>query len=132
MTLGNSIFDAYDQEFSNLSREIQKNVNELKASQSAEESDNSSSIRLIEGLLSQANDLVKQMNVELRSQDPATRKILSEKVNQYMKSLQSTKSDFERAREQSQRSTLIGEKSSADRQRLLNTNDKYVLLPSFT
>ena len=132
MTLGNSIFDAYDQEFSNLSREIQKNVNELKASQSAEESDNSSSIRLIEGLLSQANDLVKQMNVELRSQDPATRKILSEKVSQYMKSLQSTKSDFERAREQSQRSTLIGEKSSADRQRLLNTNDKYVLLPSFT
>lgn len=128
MTLGNSIFDAYDQEFTNLSREIQKNINELKAASQSEESDNSSSIRMIEGLLSQANDLLKQMNVELRSQDPATRKILSEKVNQYMRSLQSSKSDFERAREQSQRSALIGEKSSADRQRLLNTNDKLVLL----
>lgn len=127
MASGNSIFDAYDQEFSNLSREIQKNINELKASQS-DETDNSSAIRMIEGLLSQANDLVKQMNVEVRSQDPATRKILTEKLNQYIRSLQSTKSDFERAREQSQRSTLIGEKSSTDRQRLLNTNDKYVVV----
>ena len=123
MASGNSIFDAYDQEFSNLSNDIRKNINELKTL-SAESEKAPSMIRLIEGLINQVNDLVKQMNVEVRGQDPATRKILTEKVNQYIRALASTKTDFERAREQAQRSALIGERSTADRQKLLNTNDK--------
>jgi sugar-specific transcriptional regulator TrmB len=116
-----SIFEAYDQEFSNLSAEIQRNINELKSYPN--NSDKASgTIRHIEGLLSQANDLIKQMNVEVRSQDPATRKILTEKLNHYVKTMSSTKSDFERVKEQSQRSALIGERSAADRQRLLDSN----------
>jgi hypothetical protein len=73
----------------------------------------------------QAGDLVKQMEVEVRSHDPATRKMLTEKVNQYKKSLNSLRSDFEKAREESQRSGLfVGSKSNEQRQRLLDTNDK--------
>ena len=119
-----SIFDAYDQEFSNLSRDIQKNTSELKTYTSSNPEKTGSLIRQIEGLLSQANDLIKQMNVEVRSHDAATRKVLTEKVSQYSKSLVSMKSDFERAKEVAQRSSLIGTKSGADRQRLLDTNDK--------
>ncbi len=118
-----TIFDAYDQEFNNLSREIQKNSSELKAT-SNDKDRSSSLIRQIEALLSQASDLIKQMNVEVRSHDLATRKILSEKVSHYSKSLTSLKADFERIKEVAQRSSLIGEKSSGDRQRLLDTNDK--------
>lgn len=81
-------------------------------------------IRQIEALLSQANDLIKQMNVEVRSQDATSRKELTERVMQYQKTIKSHKIDFDRAREQAQRSSLIGEKSSADRQRLLDTNEK--------
>lgn len=64
------------------------------------------------------------MNVEVRSSDPATRRNLTEKINQYQKTMVAHKSDFEQAREASQRSQLIGDKSGAHRQRLLDTNDK--------
>jgi primosomal protein N'' len=116
-----SIFDAYDQEFRALSQDINKNLSELKNDTA---SNKASSVRLVEGLLSQCGDLIKQMEVEVRGHDPATRKVLNEKVIQYKKSLVSLKSDFERIKEQSQRSELIGNKSTEHRQRLLDANDK--------
>lgn len=65
------------------------------------------------------------MEVEVRSHDSATRKVLSEKVNQYKRVLSSLKSDFGKAKEECERNNLFaGTKSGADRQRLLNTNEK--------
>jgi len=116
-----SIFDAYDSEFSSLNQEIIKNLGELKNSSGDKAA---SSIKLIEGLFSQSADLIKQMEVEVRSHDPATRKMLTEKVTQYKKSNSTLKSDFERAKEQAQRSSLVGAKSGEQRQRLLDNNDK--------
>jgi vesicle transport through interaction with t-SNAREs 1 len=84
-------------------------------------------VKHVDALLMQAGDLVKQMEVEIRSHDAATRKVLSEKISQYKKSLASLRSDFERARTESQRSNLnLDGKSAADRDRFLATNDKYV------
>jgi hypothetical protein len=83
-------------------------------------------VKHVDALLIQAGDLVKQMEVEIRSHDAATRKVLSEKISQYKKSLASLRSDFERARTESQRSNLnLDGKSAADRDRYLATNDKY-------
>ncbi|RYH06283.1 hypothetical protein EON65_43075 [archaeon] len=115
-----SIFDAYDAEFASLTKDINKNLNDLKS----DPQNGSSLIKMIDALLSQAQDLIKQMEVELRSHDTATRKSLTEKVNVYKKTRQNLKSDFERAKEESERSALIGEKSGEHRQRLLNANDK--------
>lgn len=116
-----SIFDAYDSEFASLTKEINKNLNDLKSNDSQS---SGSVIKMIDALLSQAQDLIKQMEVELRSHDTATRKSLTEKVNIYKKTRQNLKSDFERAKEESERSSLIGEKSGEHRQRLLTANDK--------
>lgn len=116
-----SLFDAYDQEFTSISQDINKNINELKLASGGA---SGGTIRHIENLLSQAQDLIKQMEVEVRSLDPATKKVLNEKLQQYKKSTSSLKSDFERAKEQAQRSSLIGDKSIEQRQRLLDTNDK--------
>lgn len=121
-----SIFDAYDQEFSSLSQEINKNINELKRDTSAGAT--GGLIRQVDALFLQANDLIKQMEVEVRSHDASTKKILNEKVMQYKKSTSSQRSDFERVKEQAQRSSLIGDKSAEQRQRLLDTNDKYGIL----
>ncbi len=66
---------------------------------------------------------IKQMEVEIRSHDPATRKILGEKVTQYKRSLQSLKADFESAREVAQRSQLMT-RSDEQKQRFVATNDK--------
>jgi uncharacterized protein YukE len=119
-----SIFDAYDAEFSAIGREINKNINTLKNECEGDESRASSMIKQIEALISQSNDLIKQMEVELRSHDPSTRKVLSDKVGQYKKSISSLKADFERAKEKAQRSALIGSKSVEHRQRLMDTNDR--------
>jgi hypothetical protein len=118
-----SVFDAYDQEYRSLVQEISRNISELKTYSSGDDRA-SSSIRQVEGLLKQASELIKQMEVEMRGQDSATRKVLTDKVGEYKKSLLSYQSDFERAREQAQRSELIGEKSAAQRAKLLDANDK--------
>lgn len=117
-----SIFEAYDAEFGSISQEINKNINELKRNSASESSP--AFIKQLDALFSQSASLIKQMEVELRSHDPATRKVLSEKVGQYKKSNASLKSDYERVKEQAQRSTLVGDKSAEQRQRLLNANDK--------
>ena len=119
-----SIFDAYDQEFNSLCQEITRNNSELKQAASSDAEKSSGTVRLVEGLLNQAGDLIKQMEVEVRSHDPATRKVLLDKVTQYKKSMLSHRSDLERAKEQSQRSSLLGTKSVEQRQRMMDANDK--------
>ena len=62
---------------------------------------------------------------KVRSHDPATRKVLTEKVLQYKKSLSSQRVDYDRAKEQATRSSLLGTKSIEQRQRLLDTTEKF-------
>ena len=118
-----NIFEAYDQEFNSLSREINKSVKNFRDTESSGKKDTLG--KQIDGLFSQASDLIKQMEVEVRSLDPATRKSLTEKVTQYKRALASLKTDYTSAKDQADRSALVGTKSGADRQRLLDTNDKY-------
>jgi vesicle transport through interaction with t-SNAREs protein 1 len=119
-----SIFDAYNEEFNSLSHQISKNICDLKTFSFDNDDKLYKLINLIDNLIIQANDLLKQINVEVRSHDSATRKLLIDKVQQYQKSILSHKKDFELAREKAQRSDLIGDNSSSDRQRLLDTNSK--------
>ena len=60
-----SIFDAYDQEFSSLSQEISRNVSELKTYTSSNDKTDSL-IKMIDALFSQATELIKQMELEVR------------------------------------------------------------------
>ena len=61
-----SIFDAYDHEFSSLSQEISRNVSELKAYTSANDKTDSL-IKMIDGLLKNSTDVIKQMELEVNS-----------------------------------------------------------------
>lgn len=118
-----SIFDSYNSEFATLNQEIQKYVGDLK------EMDTSSIgvsplVSQIENLVSQAQDVLKQMEVEARGSDAATRKVLGEKVSISKKALSNSKIDFERMKEKLERSSLIGSRSGSDRQRFMDTQDK--------
>lgn len=115
-----NIFDAYDTEFNDLNRDISKSIGILRTSDTNQDIQS----RQIDGLISQASDLLKQMEVELRSLDSATRKALTKKVSSYKTVLNSLKSDYNSIREQSDKSTLMGGKSGEQRQRLLDTNEK--------
>ena len=64
------------------------------------------------------------MEVEVRSHDAATRKVLTEKVGQYKRSLVSLRSDYETARDQSQRTALLS-RGDEQKQRFVDANQKY-------
>ena len=129
------IFHAYDDEFNSLSREISKNISSLRNlgtpnsdEEAGADGERGVLIRQLDGLLSQAADLIKQMEVEVRSHDAATRKVLTDKVLHYKKSLSTHRTDFERAKEAAERVALgIGSKSQEQRQRLLDVNDKLAM-----
>ena len=120
-----SIFEAYDAEFSALRKEIVKSINDLKDGVDDVEK-SPSVVKLIDGLFLQSNDLIKQMELEARSSDQNSRKVLNERLAQYKKATQSMKSDFQQLKVHSERAALVVvSKSGEQRQRLLDSNHRY-------
>jgi alpha-D-ribose 1-methylphosphonate 5-triphosphate diphosphatase PhnM len=76
--------------------------------------------------LSQLEICVKQMGIEVKSHDSSQKKVLQERIVEYRKAISTTRSEFRRAQEAASRSELIGEKSAADRVRVLDMRDKYM------
>ena len=80
------IFNAYDEEFKGLTGNITTKLEELKASNT-----NPKGPSVVEALLSQANELIKQMDIEVRGeQNLKIRKELTEKLAKYKKELGGT------------------------------------------
>ena len=82
--------------------------------------------------VAQLEGIIKQMKVEVRSQEPATKAALSIKVQSYEKALAGMKSDLGKAREREEKDALFGGGGAgvggtgamAQRQRLLETNER--------
>lgn len=60
-------------------------------------------------VLTQAKQLIEQMQLQLRSLDKASRRELTTKVNLYKSSLKGLEDDYERARQAEERSNLLGD-----------------------
>ncbi|TYZ66895.1 hypothetical protein PybrP1_004055 [[Pythium] brassicae (nom. inval.)] len=124
-----SIFDGYDEEYRALTSDISKKISEV-ASYEDQHEKKKASILHIGDLLTQASQLVQQMELEVRSLDAATRRELSKKVDQYKKSLVSLKADHSAIREKEEREGLFGDrddlaKNSQDqRNRMKAATDK--------
>lgn len=100
-------------------------ITELHSSSTENSTSGSSeSIRSINDLLQQAADLVKQMEMEVRSQEAASKKTLLEKVARHKQTLLTHRNNLQRAKEQSQRLGLLGTKSIENRERFMDANDK--------
>ncbi|CAN0405174.1 unnamed protein product, partial [Laminaria digitata] len=88
----------------------------------------------VDALIGQAGDLLKQMEIEVRStQDASTKKELAGKISSYKKTLQSLRGDYRKAVEKQEREGLLGGKeamfaqggaSQEQRDRLLQTTDR--------
>lgn len=133
-----SIFDAYDSEFNSLLEEIQKSIQLLNEyhnnndSKDIKKQDNL--IKLTDGLFMQSNDLLKQMEVEVRSHDLATKKRLNEKVLKYKQNINNMKSEFTSISIKIEKLALMNDdmasnsKSVEHRQRLLTVNERYITI----
>ena len=127
-----AIFDAYDEEFKNLSSSVEQELMTLKGC-TDEEGDSTSVIRQLSALMSQSHDLIKQMEIEVRSQQGTDRKRLQDKVNEYKRSLKTKQTEFSAEKNRVSKSSLLSGasgnesdlgKSAEQRQRLLDMNDK--------
>ncbi|KAG7396167.1 Vesicle transport through interaction with t-SNAREs 1B [Phytophthora boehmeriae] len=104
-----TIFDGYDEEYRTLTGDISKKLSEI-ASYEDEKEKKKSGIVHVGDLLTQATQLIQQMELEVRSLDAATRRELSKKVDQYKKSLASLSADHKRIREKEEREGLFGDR----------------------
>ena len=115
------VFAVYEREAETVKDQIRENLDQLVSPEGA---DSRALIKKTSDLFDQAADLIKQMNLEVRSHQVQARVALTERVSEISKLFPPLKSEFERIREKTQRSALIGDSSTADRSRVLNVNDK--------
>ncbi|KAG2765118.1 hypothetical protein JG687_00006689 [Phytophthora cactorum] len=104
-----TIFDGYDEEYRTLTSDISKKLSEI-ASYEDQKDKKKASIVHVGDLLTQATQLIQQMELEVRSLDAATRRELSKKVDQYRKSLASLSADHKKIREKEEREGLFGDR----------------------
>jgi len=128
-----SIFQAYDDEYSSLTSTIEKEMallkshvqgnngssnitNPIQTGTSGDSNNNastsnsgssSSSERMVEALLTQSLDLIKQMEMEVRSQEGVVRRQLSDKVTSYRTTLKQQQAEFLHIKEQSDKAHLM-------------------------
>ena len=157
-----SIFQAYDDEYSSLTSTIRKEMALLKervqgndnssavinpvqsaagngagsssgsGSVSGSVSGNGNNDRMVEALLAQSLDLIKQMEMEVRSLSGATRRQLSDKVMTYRTTLKEQQAEFLLLKELSNKTSLMKQRGgdgdagalTQQNNRLLGVHDK--------
>lgn len=120
-------FANYDSEFLSLSGQIQTSLKNL---QSHQETNTANSLNYCKSLLSQCDDLIKQMTVEARSVDSPTEKSdLLKKVRVYKARLANLRDDYKSSKTMVERESLLSDGPSNTgglkndhRERLLQTN----------
>ena len=128
-------FDRYDEEFEELTSQVRRSLQSLKTAD-IESSSVQTDLQMTSNLLSQCDDLLKQMSVEARGIDDAdTKAKCLSKVRQCKSSLSDLRSEYETENTKFERSALGlggsgrdgrrgGGLSDEQRDRLLHTNDQ--------
>ena len=126
-----SILDAYEEEFKALQDSLDRELGTLKDLEQDNDTESAKYLKQMTALMSQGTDLVKQMEIEVRSQGGGAKKELVEKISMYKRSLKKYRGDFATQKNRLNRGTLMSGadgpalgKSAEQRQRLLDTNDK--------
>ncbi|KAL3668115.1 hypothetical protein V7S43_006978 [Phytophthora oleae] len=104
-----TIFDGYDEEYRTLTSDISKKLSEIVSYEDQKDKKKAGIVH-VGDLLTQATQLIQQMELEVRSLDAATRRELSKKVDQYKKSLASLSADHKKIREKEEREGLFGDR----------------------
>lgn len=118
-----SIFQDYEKEFLAIIDNIKSKLKVLQSNDGGGESI-SDQIQDIDKLNNETGDLLKQMDLEVRSFDSGTRKIYTAKMMDHRDAYNKLISEYQRTKESKQRTKLIGQASQEQRQKMMNTNDK--------
>ncbi|RHY29643.1 hypothetical protein DYB32_004990 [Aphanomyces invadans] len=119
-----TIFDGYDEEYKSLAQSVSAKISEI-SSYEEEPDKKRTAITHASDLLTQASQLIQQMDLEVRSLDAATKRELSKKVDQYKKSLKSLSDDLKNIKAKEEKEGLFG--SAEARSRMAGATQKYDL-----
>jgi len=102
-----TVFDTYQEEFTNLSADISKKISDVR-SYELDQAKKRELLRNVDVMLVSASDLVKQMEMEVRSaSSPNAKRDLQTRVGDYKKSLNVLQGDYRRAKEAEDRRGLM-------------------------
>lgn len=113
------IFDAYLDDLKFLATDIRNNLVTLKSGENADALQ-----KTISTVFDQANDLIKQAEIEARSHESKERKYLNDRLKNHKEIFAGLKSEYDSELFQNQKAQLVG-RSGEDRGRMLETNEKY-------
>lgn len=114
-------FAAYTDEYNGLNDEIKQ---QLSALGSCDPSKSGAVVSSLEELFKQQFELIKQMKIEIRTQPTASRKMLGDRIVEFESETNKLQLEFQRGKERSNRSSLLGQKSIEQRGRLLDVAEK--------
>lgn len=126
------VFNAFCEDLTFLSDDIQKNLSSLKGMVGSSSSSSSSSndsaaadslCRTIQSIFDQLDETVKQAEMEARSLESKDRKSSNDKMRQFKDNFLSLRNKFDSTVYELQRSHLVG-KTGEDRGRMLDVNQK--------
>uniref|UniRef100_A0A7S4MGJ4 Vesicle transport v-SNARE N-terminal domain-containing protein n=1 Tax=Odontella aurita TaxID=265563 RepID=A0A7S4MGJ4_9STRA len=124
-------FDRYDEEFLSLTEQVRRSLASLEGDIESGGSSVESDLKMTANLLSQCDDLLKQMGLEARSVgDASAKRELLDKVKKCKSKLQGLRSEYNAARNKMDRANLglggsaphSGGASNDHRERLLKTS----------
>ena len=104
-------FKLYEEDFISTAKQIKDEISSI----------NQSKCNIIESLFKNCNQILKEMLIGL---DTAQRNIANPKVKEYSNQLKDLRVEFDLAKHKLGRSDLIGEASTADRQRMMSAETK--------
>ena len=113
-----SIFDAYLDDLVFLATDIRTNMTALSSGENVDQLS-----KTISSVFDQADELIKQAEIEARSFESKERKMLNDKLKIHKETFVGLKSEYETQLYKTQKSQLFG-KSGEDRGRMLETNEK--------
>ena len=118
------VFNAYCDDLTFLTNDIRNNIDELKCKIGSPDTEYADKLcRTIDSLFDQSDDMIKQVEMEARSQESKDRKIANERVKSYKDTFNQQRSTYQNIIYEIQKSNLVG-KSGEDRGRMLDVHQK--------
>eukprot|EP01040_Poterioochromonas_malhamensis_P008204 gene8204-8874_t len=109
------LFNAYEEEFKTLTKNLDQQISQAE---------NPSQINAAERVITETQDILKQMEIEAAGIRGSEKKVATDKLNVARDQLKTLKARFSDKRFQIENKDLMGTKSGDDRLRMKNANDK--------
>ena len=118
------VFNAYCDDLTFLSNDIRNNIDELKCKVGSPDTEYADKLcRTIDSLFDQSDDMIKQTEMEARTQDSQDRKVANERIKALKDTFHQQRNTYQNIIYEIQKSNLVGQ-NGEDRGRMLDVQQK--------